>query len=143
MTGASVGAYPFTALPVEHEWRMEADSPYVEYDFFCFNTGWIDIRTYCLPTFPINPQRHCLYGVSIDDGPPLIIDFETKWRSEKWKQNVQRNQSVDTTKHFIQKGGKHTLRIWMIDPGVFIDKIVIDFGGLKKSYMGPEQTLSE
>jgi hypothetical protein len=140
VTGGSIGACPFTAEPVEHEWRMEKDAAYVEYDFYCFNTGWVDIYSYSLPTFPLNSQRHCLYGISVDDAPPLIIDFETKLRSEAWKRNVQRNQSVDKTKHFIKNKGKHTLKIWMIDTGVFIDKIVIDFGGLKKSYMGPEQT---
>jgi hypothetical protein len=140
VTGSSIGAYPFTAEPVEHEWRMEKDAAYAEYDFYCFNTDWVDIYSYSLPTFPLNSQRHCLYGISVDGAPPLIIDFETRLRSEYWKQNVQRNQSIDKTKHFIQKKGKHTLKIWMIDTGVFIDKIVIDFGGLKKSYMGPLQT---
>lgn len=141
-TGNLIGAYPFTAEPVEQEWKVEhdKDAAYAEYDFYCFNTGWVDVYSYSLPTYPINSQRHSLYGVSIDDGPPLIIDFETKIRSEKWKQNVQRNQSVNVTKHFIQKSGKHTLKIWMIDTGVFMDKMVIDLGGLKKSYKGPLQT---
>jgi len=142
VTGSSIGAYPFSGWPVEQEWELEHDKQgaYVEYDFYCFNTGWVDIYSYSLPTFPINSQRHCLYGISIDDGPPLIVDFATKIRSEKWKQNVQRNQSENITKHFIKNSGKHTLKIWMIDTGVFIDKIMIDFGGLKKSYLGPQQT---
>ena len=141
-TGGSIGAYPFSAWPVEQEWVLEHDKQgaYVEYDFYCFNTGWVDIYSYSLPTFPINSQRHCLYGISIDDGPPLIVNFATKLRSEKWKQNVQRNQSENITKHFIKNSEKHTLKIWMIDTGVFIDKIIIDFGGLKKSYLGPQQT---
>jgi hypothetical protein len=140
VTGSSIGAYPFTAEPVEHEWKLEKEAAFAEYDFYCFNTGWVDIYSYTLPTFPINSQRRCLYGVSIDDGPPLLVDFETRHRSEAWKQNVQRNQSENITKHFIPKSGKHTLRIWMIDTGVFMDKIVIDFGGMKKSYMGPLET---
>lgn len=140
VTGSSIGAYPFTAEPVEHEWKLEEEAAYAEYDFYCFNTGWIDIYSYCLPTFPINSQRHCMYGISIDDGPPLIVDFETQLRNEKWKQNVQRNQSENITKHFIPNSGKHTLKIWMIDTGVFVDKIVMDLGGLKKSYMGPLET---
>ncbi len=141
-TGSSIGALPFTAEPVEQEWTLEHDKAgaSVEYDFYCFNKGWIDIYSYCLPTFPINSQRHCLYGISIDDGPPLIVDFETHFRCEEWKQNVQRNQAENKTQHFIQHVGKHTLKIWMIDTGVFMDKIVIDLGGLKDSYKGPKQT---
>ncbi len=138
-TGNCIGALPFTAEPVEQEWTLEHDKEgaSVEYDFYCFNKGWIDIYSYCLPTFPINSQRHCLYGISIDDGPPLIVDFETHFRCEEWKQNVQRNQAENRTQHFIQQVGKHTLKIWMIDTGVFMDKLVIDLGGLKDSYKGP------
>lgn len=143
VTGSSIGAYPFTAEPVEHEWKLEEEAAYAEYDFYSFNTGWMDIYSYSLPTFPINSQRNSMYGISIDDGPPLIVDFETQLRNEKWKQNVQRNQSENVTKHFIEKSGKHTLRIWMIDTGVFMDKAVIDFGGMKRSYMGPLETKVE
>ena len=137
-----MGALPFTAEPVEQEWTLEHDKEgaYMEYDFYCFNKGWIDIYSYCLPTFPINSQRNCLYAISIDDGPPLIVDFETHLRCEEWKQNVQRNQAVNKTQHFIQQSGKHTLKIWMIDSGIFMDKLVFDLGGLKDSYMGPLQT---
>ena len=140
VTGSSIGTYPFTAEPVEHEWKLEQEGAYVEYDFYCFNSGWIDVHSYSLPTAPINSQRNSLYGISIDDGPPLIVDFKTQLRNEKWKQNVQRNQSDNLTKHLIEKPGKHTLKIWMIDTGVFLDKIIIDFGGLKQSYEGPSQT---
>jgi hypothetical protein len=30
--------------------------------------------------------------------------------------------------------GKHTLKIYSVDPGVIIDEIRIDLGGLKKAY---------
>jgi hypothetical protein len=143
VTGASIGAYPFSATPVDFEWKLEKEGACAEYDFYSFNRGWVDVYTYALPTAPINSQRHSLYAVSIDKGAPLIVDFETQLRSEAWKQNVQRNQSVDKTRHFIKNAGQHTLKLWMIDTGVFIDKIVMDFGGLKQSYMGPEQTRVE
>ena len=30
--------------------------------------------------------------------------------------------------------GKHQLKIYMVDPGVILDRIVIDLGGLKPGY---------
>jgi hypothetical protein len=138
VTGMALGVYPFTAEPVEHEWDMEEKSAWAEYDFYCYNSGWVDLYSLSLPTHPINSQRHCLYGISIDDSPPAIVDFQTKWRSEKWKQNVQRNSAVEKTRHYIDKPGPHTLRIWMIDTGVFLDKLIIDFGGKQDSYLGPD-----
>lgn len=98
-------------LQVGHEWELEKEHAYVEYDFYCINTGCIDIQSYSLPTATVNSQRNSLYGISIDDGPPLIVDFKTQLRREKWKQNVQRNQFKNVTKNFIETSGKHTIII--------------------------------
>ena len=36
--------------------------------------------------------------------------------------------------------GKHVLRIYSVDPGVILDEIRIDLGGLKKAYSGITET---
>lgn len=41
---------------------------------------------------------------------------------------------------YIDRPGKHTLRIVCGDAGTLLQKIVLDFGGLKHSYMGPQPT---
>ncbi|HEY0724041.1 MAG TPA: hypothetical protein VGD41_08685, partial [Pyrinomonadaceae bacterium] len=42
--------------------------------------------------------------------------------------------------HDVATAGAHTLKIYMVDAGVVLDKIVIDTGGLKPSYLGPPET---
>ncbi len=74
------------------------------------------------------------YAVSIDNGPLKIIDTRTFGRSEEWKQNVLRNYVVRNEKLQQINEGKHTLRIYAIDPGVVLDRILIDLGGLKSAY---------
>ena len=35
----------------------------------------------------------------------------------------------------IPKEGQHALKLWMVDPGVAIDKIIIYTGGVKESWL--------
>ena len=38
---------------------------------------------------------------------------------------------------YIDKPGKHILQIYCTDPGMVIQKIVIDLDGLRQSFLGP------
>lgn len=34
----------------------------------------------------------------------------------------------------------HTIKVWMLSPGVVLERIVVDMGGLRSSYMGPTES---
>ena len=53
---------------------------------------------------------------------------------------VTNNIIIKTTQHQILKPGKHAIKYWMINPAVVLQKLVLDFGGLKPSYLGPPET---
>ena len=57
------------------------------------------------------------YTIQLDNEPAITVDYATQGRSEEWKQNVLTNQAIRTTKHFVAKPGKHTVKITAVDEG--------------------------
>jgi len=57
-----------------------------------------------------------------------------------WEQTVKDNARFIDLKAIIKAQGYHTLKIWLIDPGVVIEKIVVDTGGVRASYLGPPES---
>jgi hypothetical protein len=106
----------------------------VEYDFYTFTSATPSVTVFALPTHPINNNHRVRYAVSIDDGELKMVDMKTFGRSEEWKQNVLRNRAERKIKLPYLNAGKHTLKIYCVDPGVILDEIRIDLGGLKKAY---------
>lgn len=121
--------------------RKLTETPKAEYDFYAFSAGTVTVYTYALPLFPINTQRDTRYGVMIDDGIVHWVSTAAKEYSGQWKQNVVRNNAIGIVNLNIEKPGKHTLKLLCADPGTIIQKVIIDFGGMKRSYLGPRPTI--
>ncbi|MBC7890158.1 MAG: hypothetical protein H7Z13_19955 [Ferruginibacter sp.] len=47
-----------------------------------------------------------------------------------WESWVAGNIIIKTSKHKILKPGKHTIKYFMINPGVVLQKLVLTFDGL-------------
>lgn len=128
-------------------------NPGVEYDFYTFHHGPVDVYTYVLPVFPLSSDRdfgfheqnssQTRYAVCIDDGPVALPSSSAPEYTQTWYENVLRNAAVNKSTFYIDKPGKHTLHIKCGDPGMVIQKIVLDFGGMKKSYTGPAITKAQ
>ncbi|HKJ41132.1 MAG TPA: hypothetical protein VKA27_03515, partial [Sunxiuqinia sp.] len=141
-TGNAMGTYPVTAPPFNPDDLGRA--PSLSYDFYTATIGDATIHFYCLPSQPIDADYQLRFAVSIDGGTPLIANAILKKTMDEhngeWQTNVLRAATISTCQLNIPENGKHKLKITMVDPGVVIDKIVMDLGGLKPSYFGPEET---
>ncbi len=126
--------------PSQNQWFTDR-APKAEYDFYSFNAGNVTVYTYALPLFPVDAKHDTRYGVMIDDGMVHWMTTNAKEYSSQWRLNVFRNSAVSTINLEIDKPGKHTLKLICSDPGAIIQKVVIDLGGVKRSYLGPEVTL--
>lgn len=111
----------------------------ITYKIYTSSKGNAIIRTYMIPNHPVN-GNDIRYAISVDDEEPQIVSFKTEFRSEDWKINVLRNQSVNITHHNLKKAGEHSITIYAVDEGVILDQMVLDFKIDRKFYEIPVNT---
>lgn len=136
-TVSGVAAYPVTA---GSSVSLEDQAPHLEYEIFLFSKGKVDIHTYVAPTIDFRGKDGLRYAISVDDEEPQIVNLHSDNSDRAWEKSVAENIKVLKTEHVIENPGKHTLKFWRIDPGVVLQKIVLDTGGLKPSYLGPPES---
>jgi hypothetical protein len=68
------------------------------------------------------------------------LGVDAQDQNREWAQSVENNARTAHAKLDFTKPGHHTLKIWMVDPGVVLQKIVVDAGGLRPSYLGPPES---
>jgi hypothetical protein len=127
---------PVNSLPQ----TMEQNPPRMEYDILFNSVGVVTVTALLAPTLNIYNNEGLRFAVSMDDQEPQIVNIHQGMTNQDWQEWVRNNIIEMPTKHSIDKPGKHTLKIWMIDPGIVIERIHIDCGGLKPSYLGPEES---
>ena len=72
----------------------------------------------------------------LDDEPPQVVTlvpqgYQAQNRNPAWEKSVGDNAHYGKSRHVIAAAGYHTLKVWMIDPAVVMQKLVVDLGGLK------------
>lgn len=114
------------------------DGTRVEYEFSGVDADTVTVAVYSVPTFPLYQGRSTRFGVSVDGQPAYIAKNEPPEFSKAWKDQVLRNSAIATAEFPIkQDAAKHTLTLTCGDPGILIQRIVINWGGLKETYVGP------
>ena len=110
-----------------------------------FSSGQVEVNPIVAPTLNFIPGRAVRYGISFDNEEPQIItlvpeDFDARNGNRDWERSVSDNYRIGKSIHQIADQGYHILKIWMIDPGVMLQKIVVNTGGVKPSYLGPPES---
>jgi hypothetical protein len=131
-----------TVKPVTAE-RIEPDddSPRLEYDIFLFEPGEVELDVLLSPTlnYYTNDETRKI-AVSVDDEEPQIINLHENETLQDWERWVSNNSIETSTKHNIRESGKHTLKVWMVDAGLVIQKVVVRSGQEKPTYLKPPET---
>ena len=127
-----------TTFP-QNEYPESTDSVYLEYAVKLESVGEFDVNVMLSTTLNFNANKGLRYAISVDGGEEQIVNTNGAYRGElgKW-QAVRIIETI--TQHNFQQPGLHQLRIRVLEPGIVIQKILINTGGLKPSYLGPPQS---
>jgi hypothetical protein len=104
------------------------------------DTGMIKVEAYISPTIDFTNTDGLHYAISIDDEQPQVVNINADKSEAAWNKDVSDNIKILSTTHHISKPGRHIVKYWMVDPAVVLQKIVIDAGGEKTSYLGPPES---
>ena len=130
-----------TISPVTAKSRQPGgNSPHLEYTIYLTDTGKVQVKAYLSPTLDFTNTNGLHYAISIDDEQPQIVNINADESPQAWGKDVSDNIKILVTGHHISKPGAHILKYWMVDPGVVLQKIVLDAGGEKPSYLGPPES---
>jgi len=97
------------------------------------------------------PGRGLRLAVAFDDQPPQVIDAFAKQAYDNpakrpdlsspaardWHTWVKDNARKMSSTHTIDEAGVHTLKVWMVDPGVVLEKVIVHHNDVRPSYFGP------
>ena len=117
----------------------KVDGMSLEYDMEIPTEATARVMLRFAPTLNFN-KTGLRYAVSFDGGEEQVVNINGDYNGETGNQ-WQREHAIDSQTLHALKAGKHTLRIRPLDNALVLQKILINLGGMHKSYLGPQETL--
>jgi hypothetical protein len=135
--GATLSA--MTVFPVTAESNTNSKAA-LEYKMYLTDSGDFELQATLAPTLNFVPGRGLRFAVSVDDGPRTVVDELEHNSQQDWEKAVSDGVRRVTVPLTIAQPGTHTLKIWAVDPGVVLERIVVSHGPLRPSYLGPPES---
>lgn len=135
-----------TLLPFTAASQSSPSGPKLTYRFYTFtpNVTNANLTVYAGTAMNVDPTHPLRYAVSIDSAPPQTVQpnpLTTLWPlPAMWDPMVANAAMTNTTMHNITAAGAHTLNLWLLEPGIVVQKLVLDLGGVRNSYLGPPES---
>jgi hypothetical protein len=133
--------------PVDAASAEPGKSARLDYQMVLLTPGKVSATLTLGPTLNFMPGRGLRIAVSFDDQTPQVVTivpekYDGQNGNRDWEESVRNNARVVSSTHVIENAGSHTLRLWMIDPGVVVEKIVVDTTASRKAatYLGPPES---
>ncbi|WP_207533127.1 glycosyl hydrolase 115 family protein [Desertivirga arenae] len=132
-TRSGIMSIPVTAPPTQ----LSGSSAHLQYEFTLQDTGTVEVNVHVSPSLDFMNKGGLKYALSIDGNKPEIINIHDNEGMGTWERSVANNIRQQRIKFKISSSGKHILSFWRIDPGVVLQRLILNSGGLEPSYLGP------
>lgn len=142
--------------PLNTEKLTVATAPALEYNLYLFtNTTAANVTVYLSPTQNYlgdsNPLQYAiaLYPSGSAAPQPILVtpvgptvgaSMPAGWDGAVADGVWGLTGNYTTTAFAVALEGAYTLRIWALLPGVVVQKIIVDMGGVRPSYLGPPES---
>jgi len=125
-----------TLLPTTTAAQTPGSGARLEYDIQMFKTGSITVQAYVAPTLQFHKSA-LRYAISFDSATPTMVSINSDTSTAAWETSVKDNILVSSTTHTLSAAGAHTLKFHAVDTGVVLQKLVVNAGGVRTTYLGP------
>jgi hypothetical protein len=133
--GLGYGSSGMAALPW-HSPKENGES-WLEYPVFFHTAGEIKVHIHLSPTLNFTGGDGFEYGITVGGSPMQRVNIHTDESMQAWERSVAANVTMGTSVHHVAGPGMTWIRIHTLHPGLVFQKVVIDAGGLQRSYLGP------
>lgn len=123
------------------------NAPSLEYRMYLSTPGAVTANLTVAPTLNFVAARGLSIAVSFDDEAPKIVNilpanYNAQNGNRDWEESVRNNSRTVTSSHTVTGAGYHTLKVWMVDPAVVLQRIVVHTPESAKpvTYLGPPES---
>lgn len=99
----------------------------------------VDVIVWTVPFWPLYAGKSNRVGITLDGLPHQVFENRFKEYDRMWKDQVMRNGIACRLRFPVDRTqSSHLLVIKGIDPGQMVQRVIVDWGGLLPSYIGPQ-----
>jgi hypothetical protein len=139
------------------------EGPSLEYTFWVHQAGEAELNLQIGPTLNfLGSKKTLAFGVQVDDQAPKVINPIPTEQLGLYRESPERTPVaigavprdwIDIVKDEIRdvrlplnftESGEHTLTIWGMTTGIILERVLVDFGGIRDrgySYLGPPESM--
>lgn len=123
---------PYTTLET-------TNAPALQFPLFFTSKGTFELQMQLSPSLLFDTKTGIKLAVELNNKLVDVVELPSQSDKKWWEKGVLDNVKVLTVDLPIPTTGQHQLAIYGLTSGAVLQKIVVNTGGLKPSYLGPPE----